>query len=108
MEVVCVTRLLSAATGLFGHLLSLSCERNDYVMQRSLLWRAGWRQRPVSATASVCLAGGVSRDSRLVNSGLDSLEVPPALKIPPPSARAREAILLPTARLTLLSGTKYL
>ena len=37
--------------------------------------------------------------------GVGSLEVPPALKGPPPSARAREAILLPAARLTLLSGT---
>ena len=37
-----------------------------------------------------------------------SPEVPPALKVPPPSARAREAILLPAARLTLLSGIKNL
>ena len=59
-DISCGTRLLSAVTGLFWHLLNLSCEEEDNVVQRSLLWWAGCHQGAVGVAASVCLAGGIT------------------------------------------------
>ena len=63
MGVICVVRFLSSVAVFFGHLLSLSFEGKDSVVQKSHLWRAWLAPLAVGREES-----GVSHSVALVQS----------------------------------------